>query len=83
VLAAYHGIPFSVVAPSTTIDHAAPDGAAIPIELRDPAEITARFAARNPALDVTPAALIGAIVSEHGVHRPPFADSLRWARVTA
>ena len=48
----------------------------IPIEERDGAEVTARFPALNPAFDVTPAALIAAIVTEHGVHRPPYAESL-------
>ena len=48
-------------------------------EERDPAEVTERFAARNPAFDVTPAALIAAIVTEHGVHRAPFADSVSGA----
>jgi methylthioribose-1-phosphate isomerase len=76
VLAHHHGLPLYIVAPSTTVDLATPDGAAIPIEERDPAEVTARFAARNPAFDVTPAALITAIVTEHGVHRAPYADSL-------
>jgi methylthioribose-1-phosphate isomerase len=76
VLAAHHGIPLYVVAPSSTVDPATPDGAAIPIEERDGAEITTRFAARNPAFDVTPAALIGAIVTELGVHRAPYAGSL-------
>ena len=69
VLAAHHGIPFYVVAPSSTVDHSTPSGGEIPIEERDPAEVTARFPARNPAFDVTPAALITAIVTEHGVHR--------------
>ena len=53
------------------------DGVEIPIEERDPAEVTARFAARNPAFDVTPAELITAIVTEHGVHRAPYADVAR------
>ncbi|HEY6962823.1 MAG TPA: S-methyl-5-thioribose-1-phosphate isomerase [Gaiellaceae bacterium] len=79
VLARHHGIPLYIVAPSTTVDLATPDGAAIPIEERDPAEVTARFAARNPAFDVTPAELIAAIVTEHGVHRAPFAESLAGA----
>jgi methylthioribose-1-phosphate isomerase len=83
VLALHHDVPFYVVAPSTTVDHATARGADIPIEQRDPAEITARFAARNPAFDVTPAALIGAVVTEHGVHRAPFADSLTRATVQA
>ena len=47
------------------------------IEERDPSEVTARFPARNPAFDVTPAALISAIVTERGVHRAPYEDSLR------
>jgi methylthioribose-1-phosphate isomerase len=76
VLAHHHGIPLYVVAPSTTVDLAARDGAAIPIEERDPTEVTSRFAARNPAFDVTPADLIAAIVTEHGVHRIPYRESL-------
>jgi methylthioribose-1-phosphate isomerase len=72
VLAAHHGIPFYVVAPSSTVDPETPDGWGIPIEERDPAELTSRFPARNPAFDVTPAALIAAIVTENGVHRPPY-----------
>jgi methylthioribose-1-phosphate isomerase len=79
VLAAHHGIPFYVVAPSSTVDLATPAGAAIPIEERSGEEVTPRFAARNPAFDVTPADLIGAIVTEHGVHRAPYADSLAGA----
>jgi methylthioribose-1-phosphate isomerase len=79
VLAHYHALPLYVVAPSTTVDLETPDGASIPIEERDPAEVTARFAARNPAFDVTPAALIAAIVTERGVHRTPYADSLAGA----
>jgi methylthioribose-1-phosphate isomerase len=82
VLARHHGIPFYIVAPSSTVDHSAADGHAIPIEERDPAEVTSRFAARNPAFDVTPANLITAIVTEHGVHREPYVDSLAGA-VTA
>jgi methylthioribose-1-phosphate isomerase len=83
VLAAHHGIPVYIVAPSSTVDHATADGAAIPIEERDPAEVTDRFPARNPAFDVTPATLITAIVTEHGVHRPPYAESLAGAVVAA
>jgi methylthioribose-1-phosphate isomerase len=70
VLAKHHGIPFYVVAPTSTVDGATPTGADIPIEERDPAEVTTRFPARNPAFDVTPAALITAIVTEEGVRRP-------------
>ena len=76
VLADYHQIPFVIVAPTSTIDQATPTGAAIPIEERDPAEVTPRFPARNPAFDVTPANLIAAIVTEAGIHRAPYAESL-------
>lgn len=79
VLAAHHGIPLYVVAPSSTVDLATPSGDAIPIEERAGVEITPRFAARNPAFDVTPAALVTAIVTEHGVHRAPYAESLAGA----
>jgi methylthioribose-1-phosphate isomerase len=77
VLAAHHGIPFYVVAPTSTLDRETPDGSGIPIEERDPAELTRRFPARNPAFDVTPALLITAIVTEDGVHRAPYEESLR------
>jgi methylthioribose-1-phosphate isomerase len=76
VLASHHAIPFYVVAPTSTVDVATATGAEIPIEERDPAEITDRFVARNPAFDVTPATLITGIVTERGVHRAPFAGSL-------
>jgi methylthioribose-1-phosphate isomerase len=76
VLAAHHEIPFYVVAPTSTLDRTTPDGSGIPIEERDPAELTSRFPARNPAFDVTPAALIAAIVTEDGVHRAPYEESL-------
>ena len=75
-LASHHGLPLVVVAPTSTLDPAAASGAEIPIEERDPAEITARFPARNPAFDVTPAALVAAIVTERGVHRAPYAETL-------
>jgi methylthioribose-1-phosphate isomerase len=70
VLAAHHEIPFYVVAPTSTVDPETPTGAEIPIEERAPAELTSRFRARNPAFDVTPAGLITAIVTEHGVRQP-------------
>jgi methylthioribose-1-phosphate isomerase len=76
VLASHHGLPFYVVAPSSTLDPGTPDGSRIPIEERDPGELTSRFPASNPAFDVTPAALIAAIVTERGVHRPPYEVSL-------
>jgi methylthioribose-1-phosphate isomerase len=76
VLAAHHGIPLYVVAPSSTVDLSTESGEGIPIEERSGDEVTPRFAARNPAFDVTPAELIAAIVSEHGIHRAPYAESL-------
>jgi methylthioribose-1-phosphate isomerase len=83
VLASHHGLPLYVVAPTSTIDPETPTGGEIPIEERDPAEVTPRFPARNPAFDVTPAALVTAIVTEEGVHRPPFASSLPRALASA
>jgi methylthioribose-1-phosphate isomerase len=85
VLAKEHGIPFYVAAPLSTIDLATPDGSRIPIEERPDKEVThvgpsritpegARI--RNPAFDVTPAKYVTAIVTERGIARPPFADSL-------
>lgn len=76
VLAAHHGLPLVVVAPTSTLDPGAASGADIPIEERDPTEVTSRFAAQNPAFDVTPAGLIEAIVTERGVHRAPYLDTL-------
>ena len=83
VLARHHELPFYVIAPSSTVDHATARGVDIPIEQRDPTEITSRFAARNPAFDVTPANLITAIVTEHGVHQVPYGESLTRAVVEA
>jgi methylthioribose-1-phosphate isomerase len=76
VLAVHHEIPLYVVAPTSTVDLDTPTGAQIPIEERPANEISTRFAARNPAFDVTPARLISAIVTEHGVQRAPYAQSL-------
>jgi len=79
VLAAAHGVPFFVAAPSSSFDLTLVDGAGIPIEERSPAEVTAPWgqplapagaAAYNPAFDVTPARLIRGIVTEHGVVSP-------------
>jgi methylthioribose-1-phosphate isomerase len=81
VLARHHDLPLYIVAPSTTVDLQARDGSEIPIEERDAAEITERFPARNPAFDVTPAALIEAIVTEAGVHCAPYEQSLAGAVV--
>ena len=76
ISARHHGVPFYVVAPTSTLDPNAATGADIPIEERDPREVSARFPARNPAFDVTPAALISAIVTEQGVHEAPYQSSL-------
>jgi methylthioribose-1-phosphate isomerase len=72
VLAAHHGVPLYVVAPTSTVDLTVASGAEIPIEIRDGGEVTPRFAAHNPAFDVTPGSLVTAIVTEHGVHRAPY-----------
>jgi len=79
VLADRHAVPFYVVAPTSTIDLGTPSGAEIPIEERDPREVSSRFPARNPAFDVTPAELITAIVTELGVHPAPYAERLSGA----
>jgi methylthioribose-1-phosphate isomerase len=76
VAARHHDVPLYVVAPTSTLDHATPTGAEIPIEHRDGAELTSHFSAWNPAFDVTPAELIAAIVTEEGVHRAPFGETL-------
>jgi methylthioribose-1-phosphate isomerase len=76
VVAAHHRIPLYVVAPTSTIDLSCTDGSDIPIEERDPGEVTDRFRAHNPAFDVTPGTLIAAIVTEEGAHRHPYTDAL-------
>jgi methylthioribose-1-phosphate isomerase len=76
VAAHRHSLPFYVVAPTSTLDGTAVSGAAIPIEERDPGEVSALFPARNPAFDVTPADLVTAIVTEEGIHRAPYPSSL-------
>jgi methylthioribose-1-phosphate isomerase len=81
VLAARHGVPFYVAAPLSTLDPDTPDGAAIPIEERDPAELGAGVPAVNFAFDVTPAELVTAIVTEAGVLEPPYEEAI--ARVAA
>ena len=75
VAARHHELPFYVVAPSSTLDPDTATGGAIPIEERDPTEVSTVFPARNPAFDVTPAELVTAIVTEQGVQRPPYAFS--------
>ena len=86
VLAKEHGIPFYVAAPFSSIDLETPDGSKIPIEQRAAREVTHVGATRiapegikveNPAFDVTPNALIAAIITERGVAKPPLAESLR------
>jgi methylthioribose-1-phosphate isomerase len=88
VLAREHGIPFYVAAPWSTIDLKTAGGQDIPIEERNAREVThlagtqvtptgARI--RNPAFDVTPHPLIAGIITERGVYRPPFIESLAQA----
>ena len=86
VLAAHHGVPFYVAAPTSTIDLATRTGAQIPVEERSPEEVRkvgrsrlapAGVAALNRAFDVTPAALVTAIITELGVAHPPYDKSLR------
>ena len=88
VLAKEHGVPFYVAAPLSTVDTSIGSGADIPIEERDPGEVTsfrglqvapAGAAARHPAFDVTPAANITAIITEVGVLRQPYAAALATA----
>jgi methylthioribose-1-phosphate isomerase len=81
VLAERHGVPFYVAAPVSTMDPNTPDGAAIPIEERDPSELGAGVPAVNFAFDVTPAELVTAIVTEAGVLEPPYEESI--GRVTS
>jgi methylthioribose-1-phosphate isomerase len=88
VLAREHGIPFYVAAPVSTVDLATADGSGIPIEERPAREVThvggvrltpegAKI--RNPAFDVTPNAFVAAIITERGICRAPYAESLRAA----
>jgi methylthioribose-1-phosphate isomerase len=85
ILAKEHGIPFYVAAPISTVDLATPDGSKIPIEQRNPREVT-HIAGRqvvpdgveveNPAFDVTPAKYVTAIITERGIARAPYEESL-------
>src|SRR5205823_226302 len=86
VLAAHHKIPFYIVAPMSTVDLSTPDGNGIPIEERSALEVTSvrglsitpkGTKARHPAFDVTPASMITAIVTERGVARAPYGESLK------
>jgi methylthioribose-1-phosphate isomerase len=85
VLAKEHDIPFYVAAPFSTIDMEMPDGSKIPIEQRNPKEIThiagkaiapEGVGVENPAFDVTPAKYVTAIVTERGIARAPYVDAL-------
>ena len=85
VLAERHGVPFFVAAPLSTIDRATPTGADIPIEQRSPDEVTRVFGteiapeaieAANYAFDVTPNELITAIITDEGVLRAPYGESI-------
>jgi methylthioribose-1-phosphate isomerase len=76
VLAQRHGVPFYVAAPLSTVDPDTPSGDAIPIEERDGAEVAPGLPALNFAFDVTPAELVGAIVTEAGVLRPPYEEAI-------
>ena len=88
VLAREHQIPFYVAAPLSTIDLATPDGQHIPIEERNAREVTHVGSAQlapegahvwNPAFDVTPSHLIAGIITERGIFRAPYAESLKRA----
>ena len=90
VLAREHGIPMIVAAPTTTLDLSTPAGADVVIEERAADEVRGLglfgrpaapegAAVANPAFDVTPARLVSAVVTEQGVHRPPYERSLRAA----
>jgi methylthioribose-1-phosphate isomerase len=88
VLAKEHGLPFYVAAPTSTLDMATPSGAEIPIEERPDREVThvgttrltpVEAKVRNPAFDVTPARFVTAIVTERGVWRAPYGESLKQA----
>ncbi|RPJ64381.1 MAG: S-methyl-5-thioribose-1-phosphate isomerase [Acidobacteria bacterium] len=88
VLAREHGISFYVAAPSSTIDLETADGTGIPIEERNGREVThvgptrvvpESAKIRNPAFDVTPNRYVTAIITERGVWRPPYQESLREA----
>jgi methylthioribose-1-phosphate isomerase len=85
LVAREHGVPFYVAAPVSTIDLDTPDGRRIPIEERDAREVTHVKAVRlapegakvfNPAFDVTPHGLIAGIITEHGIARAPYTESL-------
>lgn len=86
VLAKENNVPFYVAAPVSTMDLSLPDGGCIPIEERDPEEVRkikgvpitpASIRAANPAFDVTPNRYVHAIITDRGIARPPFLESLQ------
>ncbi len=86
ILAKEHGIPFYIAAPLSTIDMSTPSGDRIPIEERNHEEVTsfgsiriapAGVGVRNPAFDVTPHENIAAIITDHGIAKPPYTQSLQ------
>jgi len=86
LLAKAHGIPFYIAAPKSTFDMTLASGEGIPIEQRDPSEVTHGFGRQtapdgikvyNPAFDVTPHELIAAFITEDGIVRPPYDRNLR------
>jgi methylthioribose-1-phosphate isomerase len=86
VLARAHDIPFYVALPVSTIDRATPTGEQIPIEERNPREVSAPFGKRiamddvpvyNPAFDVTPAGLVSALITDKGIIHPPYPDAIK------
>jgi methylthioribose-1-phosphate isomerase len=92
VLAREHNIPLYVAAPISSVDLACPDGSKIPIEQRNAREVThiagkqmvpEGVAVENPAFDVTPAKYVAAIITEKGVARAPYEESLRQLAVAA
>jgi methylthioribose-1-phosphate isomerase len=92
ILAKEHGIPFYVAAPWSTIDTATPTGDAIPIEERSAVEVTHHGGKQltphgvgicNPAFDVTPARYVTAIITERGVLRAPYAETLKEMELVA
>src|SRR3990172_9214437 len=89
ILCRYHQVPFYVAAPFSTVDLALATGDQIPIEERAPQEITTiagipiapeGFPASNPAFDVTPAALVSALITDRGVLYPPLARAIETLR---
>ncbi len=92
ILAREHGIPFYVAAPFSTVDLETPDGSGIPIEQRAATEVThiggrqiapSGVGIGNPAFDVTPARYIAAIITERGIARAPYTESIRQLSETA